>query len=154
MATIQFLGAAGTVTGSMFLVETETARVLVDCGLFQGPRELKERNWRHGRLGQLDAVVLTHAHLDHAGFLPRLVRDGYRGKAWCTPATADLLGILLPDAGFLQEEEAQHAHRRGWSRHKPAEPLYTLLDAQCALRVLRTRAYGDPREIAPGVTAP
>ena len=155
MATIQFLGAAGTVTGSMYLVTTETARVIVDCGLFQGPKDLKARNW--GRLPDqappIDAVVLTHAHLDHAGYLPRLVKDGFRGRAYCTPATADLLGVLLPDAGFLQEEEAQHANRKGWSRHQPATPLYTLLDAQRALRSLRAVPFGTPREVAPGVEA-
>ncbi len=152
MTTIQFLGAAGTVTGSMFLVTTREARVLVDCGLFQGDRQLKARNWqRLASAARLDAVVLTHAHLDHAGYLPRLMKDEFAGRAYCTPATADLLGVLLPDSGFLQEEEAQHANRKGWSRHKPAAPLYTLVDAQRSLRLLRPVDYGDEREIAPGV---
>lgn len=154
MPSLRFLGASGTVTGSRYLVTTERARVLVDCGLFQGARKLKALNWEPLPFppAQLDAVVLSHAHLDHSGYLPRLIRDGYGGKAFCTFGTADLASILLPDAGFLQEEEAAHANRKRWSRHVPAEPLFTLLDAQRALRHLRPVAYGAPREVAPGVT--
>jgi metallo-beta-lactamase family protein len=153
MPSIQFLGAAGTVTGSRYVITTERARVLVDCGLFQGPRDLKALNWQPLPFppASLDAVVITHAHLDHAGYFPRLVADGYRGKAFCTTGTADLLSILLPDSGFLQEEEAQHANRKGWSRHQPASPLYTMLDAQRSLRSLRPVAFGVGREVAPGV---
>lgn len=153
MPSIQFLGAAGTVTGSKFLVTTEAARVLVDCGQFQGPRELKGLNWTPpvDAPQTLDAVVLTHAHLDHAGYFPRLVRDGFGRKAYCTTGTADLLSIMLPDAGFLQEEEAQHANRKGWSRHKPAKPLFTLIEAQRSLRFLRGMPYGETKEVAPGV---
>lgn len=154
MATLRFLGAAGSVTGSKFLLETPLARIMVDCGLFQGPRELKLQNW--GPLPikphDLDAVVLTHAHLDHTGYLPRLIKGGYDRKAFCTPGTADLLSLMLPDAGFLQEEEAHHANRKGWSRHQPALPLFTMLEAQRALRQLRPLAFGLHREIAPGIT--
>lgn len=154
MITLAFLGGTGTVTGSKFLVTTERAKVLVDCGLFQGLADLKRRNWQAPPVapGDLDAIVLTHAHLDHTGYLPRFTRTGFRGHAWCTPGTADLASLLLPDAGFLQEEEAAHANRKGWSRHKPAEPLFTLIDAQRALRHLRTLRFGAEREIAPGVT--
>ncbi|MNS20439.1 Ribonuclease [compost metagenome] len=153
MATIHFLGAAGTVTGSRYLISTEHSQVLVDCGLFQGPRDLKALNWAPLAVSpaRLDAVVLTHAHLDHAGYLPRLVKDGFNKKAYCTTGTADLLAILLPDSGFLQEEEALHANRKGWSRHQPAAPLYTMPDAQRALSHLRPMAFGVRREVAPGV---
>lgn len=154
MATLQFLGAAGAVTGSKFLLTTPWAKVLIDCGLFQGPRELKGLNWQPFPTppSQLDAVVLTHAHLDHSGYLPKLIKEGFDRKVYCTSGTADLLSILLPDAGFLQEEEAQHANRKGWSRHQPAQPLFTMLEAQRALQRLRAVPYGKPREVAEGIT--
>lgn len=154
MLDLQFLGAAGVVTGSKHLLFTRHARVLVDCGLFQGGQALKARNWEPLPVTSagLDAVVLTHAHLDHTGYLPRLVADGYHGPAWATPGTADLLGLLLPDSGFLQEEEARHARRKGWSRHADPQALYTGLDAQRALRQLRALPYDTPREVASGVT--
>ncbi len=153
MATLQFLGAAGAVTGSKFLLTTPWAKVLIDCGLFQGPRELKALNWQpFPAPSQLDAVILTHAHLDHSGYLPKLIKDGFDRKIFCTGGTADLLSILLPDAGFLQEEEAQHANRKGWSRHQPALPLFTMLEAQRALQRLRAVPYGKPREVAEGIT--
>lgn len=153
MPTITFLGASGTVTGSRYLVETEHARVLIDCGLFQGSTALKALNWEPLPVppGAIDAVVLTHAHLDHSGYLPCLVRDGYAGKVFCTEGTRDLAAILLPDAGFLEEEEAAHANRKHWSRHVPAKPLFTLLDAQRALTHLRPVAFGLSREVAPGM---
>lgn len=151
MATLQFLGAAGTVTGSMFLLTTRRARVLVDCGLFQGPRELKARNRKRVETPGLDAVVLTHAHLDHTGYLPKLVADGFAKHAYCTPATADLLGLLLPDSGHIQEEEARHANRKGWSRHRPAVALYTMAEARRALDVLRPLDFGLAREVAAGI---
>lgn len=155
MATIQFLGAAGSVTGSKYLITTETARVLLDCGLFQGPQALKALNWSGLPIapGAIDAVVLTHAHLDHAGYLPRLVAQGFKGRATCTTGTAELLGVLLPDAGYLAEEEAAHANRKGWSRHVPAKPLFTLEDAERSLKHLRGVPYDSPKEVAPGVTA-
>ncbi len=154
MATLQFLGAAGAVTGSKFLLTTPWAKVLIDCGLFQGPRELKALNWQGftASPSQLDAVILSHAHLDHSGYLPKLIKDGFDRKVYCTSGTADLLSILLPDAGFLQEEEAQHANRKGWSRHQPAMPLFTMLEAQRALQRLRAVPYGKPREVAEGIT--
>ncbi|WP_242339979.1 MBL fold metallo-hydrolase RNA specificity domain-containing protein [Anaeromyxobacter sp. SG66] len=154
MASIRFLGAAGTVTGSRFLVESGSARVLVDAGLFQGQKELRLRNRAPWPVppGSIDAVVLTHAHLDHTGALPQLVRDGFRGLAHCTPATRDLAGLLLPDSGRLQEEEARYANRKGYSKHAPnAAPLYSEADALAALPVLSPLRYGELREIVPGV---
>jgi metallo-beta-lactamase family protein len=155
MASIRFLGAAGTVTGSRFLVEAAGRRVLVDAGLFQGMKDLRLRNWAPFPVppGSIDAVVLTHAHIDHSGALPLLVRSGFRGDAFCTPATADLARIMLPDSAKLQEEEARYANAKGFSRHAPrARPLYELADAVAALEQLRTLHYGLPREILPGFT--
>jgi len=150
MATIQFLGAAGTVTGSRFLIEHRGQRVLVDCGLFQGHKVNRERNWEPFAIDPrgLNAVVLTHAHIDHTGGLPRLVSQGYRGPVFCTPATRDLCGLLLPDSAYLQEEEARFANKRGYSRHHPALPLYTAKDAQRALEQLESFGYERPKRIA------
>lgn len=136
---LTFLGAAGTVTGSKYLLSVDSRRILVDCGLFQGLKRLRERNWQPIPFDPktLDAVVLTHAHLDHSGYLPALARAGFRGPVYCTAATRDLLGILLPDSARLQEEEAEFANRRGYSKHSPALPLYTEADAEKALRLLR-----------------
>ncbi|WP_310673209.1 MBL fold metallo-hydrolase, partial [Burkholderia multivorans] len=133
---LTFLGATETVTGSKYLVEHGGRRVLVDCGLFQGTKNLRLRNWRTLPLAPdtLDAVVLTHAHIDHTGYLPVLVREGYRGPVYCTAATAELCDIMLRDSARLQEEEADFANRHGYSKHHPAQPLYTLDDAQRALR--------------------
>lgn len=135
---LTFLGAAGTVTGSRYLVGNGADPVLVDCGLFQGLKQLRLRNRAPFpvALDRIANVVLTHAHLDHTGYLPLLVRNGYEGRVLCTGATEDLCGILLPDSGYLQEEEAARANRYGYSRHKPAEPLYTREDAQRSLRHL------------------
>jgi len=154
MGSIHFLGAAGTVTGSRFLLEHDGRRVLVDCGLFQGPKELRLRNWAPlpVEVSSLDAVVLTHAHIDHTGGLPRLVRSGYDGPVITTSGTRDLSALLLPDSAHLQEEEAKYANQRGYSRHKPAEPLYTVQDAKRALGLFETFGYDRPKEILPGIT--
>jgi metallo-beta-lactamase family protein len=154
MASIRFLGAAGTVTGSRFLVEWGSARVLVDAGLFQGQKELRLRNRAPWPVdpATLSAVVLTHAHIDHSGALPLLVRAGFAGRVHCTSATRDLAGLLLPDSGRLQEEEARFANRKGYSKHAPnALPLYSEDDAVAALPRLSPLAYGEPREVAPGM---
>ncbi|TSE34981.1 MBL fold metallo-hydrolase [Tepidimonas charontis] len=145
---IQFLGGAGTVTGSKYLVEYRNERLLIDCGLFQGYKHLRLRNRAPLPIvpGQIRAVVLTHAHIDHSGYLPVLVREGFRGRVWCTPATRDLCEILLPDAAHLQEEDAAFANRHGFSRHSPALPLYTADDAQAALRHLRPQPLYQPFE--------
>ena len=123
--TLQFLGAAGTVTGSRYLIESAGKRILVDCGLFQGYKLLRERNRAEFpvRPDSIDAVLLTHAHLDHSGYIPALVRNGFRGKVICTPATLDLCKLLLPDSGHLQEEEAKYARKRGYSKHADPAPL-------------------------------
>jgi metallo-beta-lactamase family protein len=140
---LQFLGATGTVSGSKYLLEHDTRKVLVDCGLFQGYKQLRLRNWAPLPVDPktIDAVVLTHAHIDHSGYLPLLVRNGFRGHIYCTAATRDLCGILLPDSGRLQEEEAEYANRRGFSRHKPAQPLYTEQDALRCLKQFSAQEY-------------
>ena len=124
MITLTFYGAARTVTGSKYLLESNGAMVLVDAGLFQGLKELRERNWQDlpFDVAALDAIVLTHAHLDHCGYLPRLVAQGFRGRVFCTQGTKELCGIVLPDSGRLQEEDADYANRHGFSRHRPAKP--------------------------------
>ena len=143
MAYIQFLGAAGTVTGSKHLINTSAEhsstsglQVLVDCGLFQGQKEWRERNWRDLPVPaqEIDAVILTHAHLDHCGWIPRLVKAGFRGPIYATPPTIDLCGIILPDSGHLQEEDAAFYNKTNKSKHYPALPLYTLEEAQDSLR--------------------
>ncbi len=152
---VQFLGANGTVTGSRYLVEAGDRRILVDCGLFQGYKPLRLRNWAPFPVDpkSIDAVILTHAHLDHSGYLPRLVRSGFSGPAWCTQATSSLCGILLPDSGRLLEEEAGYANRTGTSKHHPAEPLYSEEDANRSLRQLRGVAFNRTFEPAPGIKA-
>ena len=150
---LTFLGAAGTVTGSKYLIEAGSHRVLVDCGLFQGRKPLRERNWQafSPDPATLDAVVLTHAHLDHSGYLPVIVRSGFRGPVYCTAATRDLLSILLPDSARLQEEEAGFANRHRYSKHVPALPLYTEDDAQHALRLIRQVEWAARVSPAPGL---
>lgn len=152
--TITCLGAARTVTGSKHLLDANGHRVLFDCGLFQGLKELRARNWQPlpFRATALDAVVLTHAHLDHCGYLPRLVGQGYRGHVFCTPATAALARIVLADAAHLQEEDAERANRKGYSRHRPAMPLFTVEDANRAMALLQPVGYDRPIPVAPGVT--
>lgn len=146
---LTFLGGAGTVTGSKYLIETGRRRILVDCGLFQGLKDLRERNWERLPVSarDIDAVVLTHAHLDHAGYLPLLARQGFAGPVYCTPPTKDLSEILLPDSGFLQEKDAEFANRHGYSRHKPALPLYTEDDARAALRLFKPQPFHQSHEI-------
>jgi metallo-beta-lactamase family protein len=145
-ATLTFLGAAGTVTGSKHLLETEGRRILVDCGLFQGLKELRLRNWAPLPVdpATIDAVVLTHAHLDHCGYLPRLVASGFRGRVFCTPATKELCSLVLPDSAHLQEEDAREANRHGFTKHQPALPLYTSIDAARALSQLQPVGYDRP----------
>src|SRR5512138_718992 len=150
-----FLGAAGTVTGSKYLLEHAGRRVLVDCGLFQGYKQLRLLNWEPLPFEprEIDAVLLTHAHLDHSGALPLLVRQGYRGPVFATPATIDLCALLLPDSGRIQEEDAAYANRHGISKHKPALPLYTEADALEALRRLRPIGFAQSTAVAPGIEA-
>jgi metallo-beta-lactamase family protein len=155
LSTLQFLGGAGTVTGSKHLVRTGEAAILLDCGLFQGLKPLRLRNWAEPpfRAGEIDAVVLSHAHVDHSGYLPVLVRRGFRGPVFCTSGTADLVRVLLLDSAHLQQEEAATANRRGYSKHAPALPLYTTDDAESALRHLVVQPYDEAFDVADGVRA-
>lgn len=151
--TLTFLGAARTVTGSKYLLDTGRARILVDAGMFQGLKELRLRNWAPFPIdpAQLDAIVLTHAHLDHVGILPRLVAQGFRGRVFCTGGTQDIARIVLPDAARIQEEDAAQANRHGYSKHNPALPLYTEVDAQRALSLLQPVGYERPVPVADGI---
>ncbi len=154
MTKLKFLGAARTVTGSKYLVEGgDGRRVLVDCGLYQGLKELRLRNWEPLPVdaADIDAVVLTHAHLDHSGYLPRLVADGFRGRVFCTPGTADLCRLILPDSARIQTEDARDANRGGYSRHTPALPLYTEPDAFRALSQLQPVGFQRPVTVVPGI---
>ncbi|HET7112866.1 MAG TPA: MBL fold metallo-hydrolase [Pyrinomonadaceae bacterium] len=156
MASISFWGGVGTVTGSKYLVESGKGRVLVDCGLFQGLKELRERNWQEPPFDprSLNAVLITHAHIDHTGYLPRLVTQGFHGPVYCSRGTADLLKILLPDSGRLQEEDADFRNRHKLTKHKPALPLYTEKDAFAALELLEPVANtGESLTVAPGIRA-
>lgn len=152
--SITFLGAAGTVTGAKFLLEAAGKRVLIDCGLFQGLKELRLRNWAEPAFspGNLDAVVISHAHIDHSGYLPALVKKGFRGRIYCTHGTRDLLKILLPDCARLQEDAAERANRHGYSKHHPALPLFTVGDAERVIPQLRGVRYVEPVEVCRGVT--
>ena len=152
-STLTFLWAAETVTGSKHLLDVHGHLVLIDCGLFQGSKELRLRNWSPLPVDprRIEAVVLTHAHLDHCGYLPRLVAGGFRGRVFCTPGTRDLCSLVLPDSAHIQEEDARLANRRGYSKHKPALPLYTALDATRALTQLQPAGYNRPVPIVPGV---
>lgn len=152
-ATLTFLGGAGTVTGSKTLVETRDAAVLVDCGLFQGERELRRRNWAPLDVpaAAIDAVALTHAHLDHCGYLPRLCADGFPGRAYATATTAELVEIVLLDSAHLLEEEAQHAAKHGYSRHAEPAPLYDTDDALRAVSCLERVPFHTVTELAPGI---
>jgi metallo-beta-lactamase family protein len=155
MASLTFLGAAGTVTGSQYLLEWDHHRVLVDCGMFQGLKSLRERNWARLPVqpASVHSVVLTHAHLDHCGLLPRLVSSGFGGRIFCTAGTADLCKLVLPDAGRLQEEDAKRANRHRYSKHTPALPLFTERDAADALDRMQPFGFERPMPVAPGLEA-
>lgn len=156
MAKITFYGGVGTVTGSKYLLEHNGKKILVDCGLFQGLKELRERNWQDPQFiaSEIDAVIITHAHIDHTGWLPRLVKLGFTGQVTTSRATGDLLKILLPDSARLQEEEADYRNRHDLTSHTPALPLYDEDDARAALQLLRPVPNdGQPYEICEGVTA-
>ena len=142
---ISFFGGTGTVTGSKYLVTNDAKHVLVDCGLFQGLKQLRLRNWEPPPVDpeQVDAIILTHAHIDHSGYLPLFVKKGFGGPVYCSSATLDLCRILLPDSGHLQEEDAQYANRHRFSKHKPALPLYTQQDAEKSLGSLKAVPFGE-----------
>lgn len=150
---LTFLGAAGTVTGSKYLLEHAGRQILVDCGLFQGYKHLREMNWEPFPVdvSRLDCVILTHAHLDHSGALPLLLRNGYRGPIYTTPGTIDLCHLLLPDSARLQEEEAEYLNRHQASKHKPALPLYTEEDARHVLRYMQAVPFNETIEVVPGM---
>jgi metallo-beta-lactamase family protein len=153
MATLTFLGASRTVTGSKYLLEVDGQRILFDCGLFQGLKDLRLRNWAPLPVPPetIDVVVLTHAHIDHSGWLPRLVAQGFQGPVYCTGGTEDLCKLVLPDAAHLQEEDAKFANKRGFSKHQPALPLYTEEDAAEALSRFRSVPYGKKIEVVKGI---
>jgi metallo-beta-lactamase family protein len=161
LAYIQFLGAAGTVTGSKHLINTgmdssgkKAFQALIDCGMFQGLKEWRERNWQDTPVPahEIDAVVLTHAHLDHCGWIPRLVKEGFRGPIYATQPTIDLCGIILPDSGHLQEEDANFYNKHKKSKHDPALPLYTLAEAMASLQYFRAVPFGEVKEICPQIS--
>jgi metallo-beta-lactamase family protein len=160
LAYIQFLGAAGTVTGSKHLINTGDPsgksgfQVLIDCGLFQGPKQWRERNWRDTPIParEIDAVILTHAHLDHCGWIPRLVKEGFRGPIYATPPTIDLCGIILPDSGHLQEEDARFYNKVKKSKHDPALPLYTFEEAENSLKYFQPVHLGDAIRLNPEIS--
>ena len=153
--SVQFLGAAGTVTGSRHLLDTGRHRVLVDCGLFQGFKHLRERNWARFPIAPeaIDAVVLTHAHLDHSGYLPALVRDGFRGPIISTHASHKLCELLLPDSAHLMEADARYANKEGFSKHRPALPLYNSEDARRALGAFRTVGFHETTQVVDDCSA-
>ncbi|MCA9519435.1 MAG: MBL fold metallo-hydrolase [Myxococcales bacterium] len=155
MTTLRFLGAAGTVTGSKFLVDTGRQRLLIDDGMFQGEKSLRLKNWEPfpEAPSSIDQVLLTHAHLDHTGMLPRLIRNGFDGPIHATPGTVELLHILWPDAAKLQEEDAGYANRKGFTKHKPALPLFNMADVEHALTRLKRQRYDKELLVAPGITA-
>ncbi len=153
--TLRFLGAAGTVTGSRYLIEAGNRRILIDCGLFQGFKQLRRRNRKPFpvRPSSIDTVLLTHAHLDHSGYLPALIQAGYGGRVLCSPATEELCGLILPDSGHLQEEEARYARRKKYSEHKNPMPLYTLEDAKAALERIDTAPFRKLIPLGGGIHA-
>jgi metallo-beta-lactamase family protein len=150
---ITVLGAGRCVTGSKYLLEWKRFSALVDCGLFQGPAEYRRLNWKKlpKPPHEIDSVVLTHAHIDHSGYLPRLCRHGFDGPIYCTPPTKALLGVLLPDAAHINEEEARYANKEGYSKHRPALPLFRMADARKALKQLEPVPFGQWKELHPGI---
>ncbi len=150
MATLTFLGATGTVTGSKYLLEAGGERLMIDCGLFQGLKELRLRNWNPLPIPppSIQWLVLTHAHLDHTGYIPRLVKDGFKGQVYASPATVDLSKLVLPDSGHLQEEDAAYANKKGFSKHDPALPLYTYAEAVKSLESFRAIDESKPLELS------
>lgn len=150
---LTFLGAAGTVTGSKYLLETDSKCILIDCGLFQGRKENRQRNWDEPPFDvkSIDAVVLTHAHIDHTGYIPVLAKRGYRGPVYCTPATRELCSILLPDSGYLQEEEAAYRNKHRSTKHEPALPLYTQAEAERSLKLFKTVGFEKTADLGGGV---
>ena len=150
---LSFHGAAGCVTGSRHLLEVGGKTILVDCGLFQGLKELRLKNWNLPgfKTDSVDALFLTHTHIDHSGYLPRLVREGFSGPVYCTRATRDLAEILLLDSAHIQEQDARYANRKGFSKHRPALPLYTEADARQALALFRPIRYEEWIEVGPGL---
>ena len=155
LPSLTFVGGAGTVTGSKTLLEVGDQKLLVDCGLFQGRKKLRLQNWDPFPVdpASIDAVLLTHAHIDHCGYLPRLVRLGFDGPVYCTEGTKELAAIVLPDSGYLQEEEADYANRRGYSKHQPALPLYTKEEAITSLDHLVAVDFDEPVPVTSGVSA-
>ncbi len=151
---LTFLGATGTVTGSKYLLERAGRKILIDCGLFQGLKELRLRNWKKlpADPASIDAVLLTHAHIDHSGYIPLLVKRGFKGNIYCSAATYDLCAILLPDSGYLQEEDAKRANRYAYTKHKPALPLYTRKDAEESLKQFKVVDFDKPHHLADDLT--
>ncbi len=152
---LTFLGATGTVTGSRTLLESKGKRILIDCGLFQGLKQLRLKNWDAFPVepSSIDEILLTHAHIDHSGYLPRLVKMGFSGRIYCTSGTHDLCQILLPDSAHLQEEEARYANQKGFSKHHPALPLYSQDDAQRALDLFQTVDFHELVDLGDGLQA-
>ncbi len=146
---IQFLGATRTVTGSKYLIQHENKKILIDCGLFQGYKELRLHNWDPFPIdpSSIDAVILTHAHIDHSGYIPLLIKNGFSGKIYCSKGTYELCRILLPDSGHLHEEDARRANTYGYTKHEPALPLYTKEDAENSLEYFHTLDFGKPHYI-------
>src|SRR5262245_3001617 len=153
MATLTFLGAARTVTGSQYLVESGGTRVMVDCGMFQGEKELRLRNWAEPAFepGAVSALLLTHTHLDHIGRVPRLVKQGFRGPIYCTPPTRELAEVLLADAAHLQKEDAGYFNRKGLTKHQPALPLFDEADVEESLKLFRPTELGQRVALAGGM---
>src|SRR5690349_144159 len=151
---VKFLGAAQSVTGSRYLIELDGFQFLFDCGLFQGLKELRLRNWDEFPMApsEIDAVVISHAHIDHIGYLPRLVREGFNGPVYCTSPTADLIQISLLDSAKLQEEEADYARKKGYSKHTRPEPLYTEEDAKNSFKLIKSFNYGEKINIHKSVS--